>query len=198
VLLLIEHERTLCHAQRQQEPCADVKAHDEIPKDLVVGGVRISADFPVELKWVTPQLAIGTMIGSLRNMRILANAGITHVINLQDDFDDATIVGDTGVQVYWLRIGGPIAQAPIEGAMEFARVALRDPDHSLFIHCVAGRNRSPHIAYAALRMLGVTDSGARSRIRKAEPDAVMDDDVLRQLSQRVQADKDEASLSERR
>lgn len=137
------------------------------------------------MNWVAPRLAIGSMIGTVDNMRAVAAAGITHVINLQDEFDDSILIGDTGINVHWLKLGDNIENAPIEPALEFARDALRSSEHTLFIHCMAGRNRSAKIAYAVLRFLGTPDADARHKITKAQPDAVLEDDVLRRLSDRI-------------
>jgi protein-tyrosine phosphatase len=152
---------------------------------FAIGGVQIDPDFPVDIKWVRPQLAFGSMIGTVRNMRTVAEAGITHVINLQDEFDDSTIVENTGIRVHWPQLGRDLRQVPIDSALQFAEEALRSPGHSLFVHCLAGRNRSASLTYAILLLLEDSDADARKRIRKAEPDAVLDEDVLQMLSRGV-------------
>ena len=104
------------------------------------------------------------------------------MVNLQDEFDDRTVVGSTGICVFWPKLGQDMRQASLETILEFAEEALRSDRHSLFVHCLAGRTRSAAITYAVLRLLGDSDCTARARIEKAEPDAVLEDDVLPKLS----------------
>ncbi|MEY9706418.1 protein-tyrosine phosphatase family protein [Bradyrhizobium diazoefficiens] len=173
------------HSQTAQSPT--VTADNEPSAALIVAGTVVSRDFPVEINWVAPRLAFGGMIGTPENMRIVADAGITHVINLQDEFDDTALVGDTGISVHWQKLGNDIdfSTATIEPALDFARHALDGANNALFVHCLAGRNRSAKITYAVLRLIGTPEVDARERIKQAQPDAVLEDEMLRTLSDRI-------------
>lgn len=162
-------------------------ADKEASAALFVAGAAVPRNFPTEMNWVAPRLAFGSMIGTAENMRSVADAGITHVINLQDEFDDAPLVGDTGVSVHWLKLGSnaDCDTAEIESALRFARRALDDGRNSLFIHCMAGRNRSAKITYAVLRLIGTPDVEARDMIKRAQPDATLEGEVLQKLSDRI-------------
>ncbi|MGL3107229.1 dual specificity protein phosphatase family protein [Bradyrhizobium sp. BR 1432] len=162
-------------------------ADNEASAAFFVSGTAVHRDFPTEINWVAPRLAFGSMIGTPENMRVVADAGITHVINLQDEFDDTLLVGDTGISVHWQKLGNDIdfSIVAIEPALAFARRALEGANNALFVHCLAGRNRSAKITYAVLRVMGTPDVDARERIKQAQPDAVLEDEVLRTLSDRI-------------
>jgi hypothetical protein len=141
---------------------------------LDIGGRRLPADFPVECRWVTPRLAIGSMIGTRRNMRRLREQGITHVLGLQAEFDDRAIAADTGIEVLQLAVPDHPARIPeslLRQALEQAPGILAAERTRLFVHCMAGRQRAPTFAYAVLRGLGWSATEARERILETDPRA---------------------------
>lgn len=157
---------------------------------LEVGGRRLPADFPVECRWVTPRLAIGSMIGTRRNMRRLRDAGITHVLGLQAEFDDRDIVGDTGVVVLQLPVPDHPAGIPgdlLRQALEKGPALLAGEGARLFIHCMAGRQRAPTFAYAVLRGLGWSAAEASEGILEADPRAQLDEESVRLVDELVAA-----------
>ena len=149
---------------------------------ITVGGVQVPSDFAVECKWVTPYLALGGMIGTGANMQHLRACGITHVLDLQAEFDDSLLGVETGVTVLWLAVpetSGPVPPELIAAAVAFATRVLSDPGHRLFVHCLAGRRRAPTFTYAILRSLGYEQSEAIEAVRTAEPKAFLEDEHLR-------------------
>ena len=160
-------------------------ASNKSPAFIGVDGGDLPHVFAVEIKWVTPRLAIGSMIGTAPNMRAVAAAGITHVINVQAEFDDSAIVGDTGIHVHWLKVESKRGFAEtdlMELALRFAEEALHSPDNAILVHCLAGRSRSPKVAYAILLRLGFSKTDACNLIRKVEKDAMLEEDVLHTVS----------------
>lgn len=152
---------------------------------FVLAGKRLSADFAVECNWVTRRLAIGGMIGTPTNMRKLRDHGISHVLDLQAEFDDRPLARDLDVKVMWLGIPEPAGNLPIEiiaDGVRFAKAALREDAGKLFVHCLAGRNRSPTFAYAILRAFNWDHDEAIRAILAAEPAALLDQRQLRGIA----------------
>jgi predicted protein tyrosine phosphatase len=148
---------------------------------IEIGGIQVSANFPVEFKWVTERLAIGGMVGTLKNMLALKNSGFTHVINLQAEFDDSKVGAQAGLEVLWLTITEPIQELPaelLEKGISFASQALANPTHKLYVHCLAGKNRAPIFAYTILRSMGRSRPDAINTIRAVEPKARLGEEHL--------------------
>lgn len=128
----------------------------------------------IDYQFVTDRLAIGGAIRSIENMRKIASAGITHVVDLQLEFDDRTIVGETGVEVLWIECADDFLPKPSEifwdGAL-FALQALESPDARVLFHCAAGIHRSPMMLLAILRVLGYEREKAIRLIGLARPQA---------------------------
>lgn len=127
-----------------------------------------------DYQFVTDRLAIGGAIGTAENMRTLVQAGITHVVNMQVEFDDRTIVGDTAVEVLWIECADDFLPKPAElfwdGAL-FALEALEDPKARLLVHCAAGIHRGPMMLLAILRVMGYGREDAIPLIASARPQA---------------------------
>ena len=121
----------------------------------------------MDVTWVTEQIALGGGIWNLENMRELAESGITHVIDMQIEFDDTPLGTATGVKVLWNPTDDdflPKAPALLEQGVEFALAALEDPDAKLFIHCAAGVHRAPMMTLAVLCAQGWDLDDAMSQI----------------------------------
>ena len=111
----------------------------------------------MDLTWVTPQIAVGGGIWTDANMAKLAAAGITHIIDMQVEFDDTPLAGPYGIEVFWNPVDDdfqPKPAAVFQPATEFALAALENPEHRLLIHCAAGVHRAPMMALALLRVQG--------------------------------------------
>jgi predicted protein tyrosine phosphatase len=148
---------------------------------IEICGIRLPADFSVESKWITDRLAIGGMIGTSANIQGLKRLGITHVIDLQAEFDDTPLAAEAAVGVLWLPVPnspGPVSPEAVRHAAEFAGAVLAEDGSRLFVHCMAGRNRAPTFAYAILRAQGWNREDALSRILQAEPRALLEDRIL--------------------
>ncbi len=128
----------------------------------------------IDYQFVTDRLAIGGAINSTENMQKIARAGFTHVVDMQLEFDDRTIVGDTGVQVLWLECADDFQPKPSElfwdGAL-FALGALDHPKGRVLFHCAAGIHRGPMMLLAVLCVLGHEPEKAMRLIQRARPQA---------------------------
>jgi protein-tyrosine phosphatase len=111
----------------------------------------------MDLTWVTPRIGVGGGIWTGANMAKVAAAGITHIIDMQVEFDDTPLAAPYGIAVFWNRVDDDFQPKPIEvfqPAIEFALAALEHSEHKLLIHCAAGVHRAPMMALALLRVQG--------------------------------------------
>jgi len=111
----------------------------------------------MDMTWVTDRIALGGGIWNAKNMAEVAHSGITHVIDMQIEFDDTPLAEPVGVQVLWNPTDDDFLPKPpelLERGVEFAEGALKDPDAKLYIHCAAGVHRAPMMALALLCALG--------------------------------------------
>ena len=128
----------------------------------------------LDYHFVTERLAVGGSIGTADNMRELARAGITHVVNVQKEFDDSLIADGTGIQVLWVGCEDDFLPKPAKlfwDAVQFTLQALTDPDSKVLFHCAAGVHRSPLMLMAVLRVLGHERRQAIDLIVDARPQA---------------------------
>lgn len=107
----------------------------------------------MDITWVTERVALGGGIWHTRNMEELAKAGITHVLNMQLEFDDRPLAEPFGVRVLWNPTDDDFLPKPAEllkRGVEFALEALEDPEARVYIHCAAGVHRAPMMTLAVL------------------------------------------------
>jgi len=107
----------------------------------------------MDITWVTDRIAVGGGIWSAENMMEVARHGVTHVIDMQIEFDDTPLGKECGVQVLWNPIDDDFQPKPPEvfrRGVEFAEKALDEPHTKLFVHCAAGVHRAPMMALAIL------------------------------------------------
>jgi hypothetical protein len=143
----------------------------------------------MDMTWVTDRIAVGGGIWTGDKMAQVAGAGITHIIDMQIEFDDTALAEPHGVQVLWnptdddFQLKGPEV---FQRAVAFALHALngeagstepaaagRDGVESngnrLFIHCAAGVHRAPMMTLAILRVLGYPLMEAMDLIESRRP-----------------------------
>jgi len=123
----------------------------------------------MDLTWVTDQIAVGGGIWNERNMVEVVAAGITHVIDMQIEFDDTKLAQPYGVKVLWNPTDDdfqPKSAEMFRRGVDFALDALEQPEAKVFIHCAAGVHRAPMMALAVLRALGWSLQNAVQRIEE--------------------------------
>src|SRR5271167_3669388 len=111
----------------------------------------------MDLTWVTDQIAVGGGIWHEANMIEVVAEGITHIIDMQIEFDDTRLAEPYGVKVLWNPTDDdfqPKSAELFQRGVDFAMNALGDPEAKLFIHCAAGVHRAPMMALAVLRARG--------------------------------------------
>jgi protein-tyrosine phosphatase len=111
----------------------------------------------MDLTWVTERVALGGGIWNMSNMMELVESGITHVVDMQIEFDDTPLGEAAGVKVLWNPTDDDFLPKPpalLERGVEFALAALEDPQAKVYIHCAAGVHRAPMMTLALLCALG--------------------------------------------
>ncbi len=126
----------------------------------------------MDMSWVTDRLAVGGGIWSGPKMAEVARAGVTHIVNMQIEFDDAPLAAPHGIQVLWTPVDDDFHPKPLEifeRGVDFAVAALERPDSKLFVHCAAGVHRAPMMALAILGAQGWSLGKAMETIQARRP-----------------------------
>ena len=161
-------------------------------------GTRIGkhGTFGMDMTWVTGRIAVGGGIWTAENMVAVARAGVTHIIDMQIEFDDTRLAEPHGIEVLWNPIDDDFQPKPPEvfqRGVDFAVQALEAEANKLFIHCAAGVHRAPMMTLAVLCTSGWTPETARELIEKRRPVVDFADvyvrSVERFLDQQVRAGK---------
>jgi protein-tyrosine phosphatase len=112
-------------------------------------------NFCMDMTWITGRLALGGGIWNAQNMADVARAGITHIIDMQVEFDDTQLAEPHGIEVLWNPTDDDFQSKPAElfqRGVDFAAQALEVESNRVLIHCAAGVHR------AAMMMLAVLGS----------------------------------------
>ena len=112
----------------------------------------------MDMTWVTDRIAVGGGIWTDEKMIEVVGAGVTHIIDMQIEWDDTKLAEPYGVQVLWNPTNDDFQPKPPElfqRGVDFALGALDDdPEAKVFIHCAAGVHRAPMMTLAVLRAMG--------------------------------------------
>jgi len=126
----------------------------------------------MDITWLTDRIAVGGGIWSAENMEKIAAEGITHVIDMQIEFDDTPLGRPLGVEVLWNPTDDDFEPKPaglFRRGVEFAQKALDQEEAKLFIHCAAGVHRAPMMSLAVLCSMGWSLEDARELIERKRP-----------------------------
>jgi hypothetical protein len=111
----------------------------------------------MDITWLTDRIAVGGGIWTSDNMAKVAQAGITHIIDMQIEFDDTALGLAHDIEVLWNPTDDDFEAKPAElfrRGVDFALAALERKDAKVFIHCAAGVHRAPMMALALLGSMG--------------------------------------------
>jgi protein-tyrosine phosphatase len=109
--------------------------------------------FMMDMSWVTGRIAVGGGIWSAENMTQVARAEVTHIIDMQIEFDDTPLAVPHGIAVLWNPIDDDFQPKPpdvFQRGVDFALESLDEPGTKLFVHCAAGVHRAPMMTLAIL------------------------------------------------
>jgi protein-tyrosine phosphatase len=121
----------------------------------------------MDMTWVTPRIGVGGGIWTDDQMIEVVRQGVTHIINMQIEFDDRLLAEPYDVKVLWNPVDDdfqPKAPEVFQRGVEFALAALDEPDTKVYIHCAAGVHRAPMMALAIMRALGYAPEDAMNVI----------------------------------
>jgi protein tyrosine phosphatase (PTP) superfamily phosphohydrolase (DUF442 family) len=111
----------------------------------------------MDMTWVTDRIAVGGGIWYDENMAELVRMGVSHIINMQIEFDDRPLAEGLPVTVFHNPTDDDFQPKPpqlFEPAVEFALEALDKPASKIYIHCAAGVHRAPMMTLAIMRAMG--------------------------------------------
>ena len=126
----------------------------------------------MDMTWVTDRIAVGGGIWNELKMIEVADAGVTHVINMQIEFDDRYLGVPHGINILWNPTDDDFQFKPpelLQRGVEFALEALEHPNTKIFIHCAAGVHRAPMMTLAVMRAMGWELKEATKLIQKRRP-----------------------------
>jgi hypothetical protein len=151
-------------------PQAEARAAGE--KCETPGGIPARHRMGMDITWLTDRIAVGGGIWTLENMTKVARVGVTHIIDMQLEFDDTPLGEECGVEVLWNPTDDDFEAKDAElfrRGVDFALAALAVQDSKLFIHCAAGVHRAPMMALALLGSMGWTMEDAMQLIETRRP-----------------------------
>lgn len=122
----------------------------------------------MDMTWITDRIAVGGGIWVREKMAEVAAEGVTHIIDMQIEFDDTLIALPFGIKVFWNAVDDdfqPKGPEVFRDAVGFALDALEQPHSKLFIHCAAGVHRAPMMTLAVLRAMGFELKEAKNMIQ---------------------------------
>jgi protein-tyrosine phosphatase len=128
----------------------------------------------MDITWVTDRIAVGGGIWTADNMAAVSRAGITHIIDMQIEFDDTPLAGPHGIAICWNPVDDDFEPKPpgvFARGVGFALAALKEPQAKLFVHCAAGVHRAPMMTLALLGVMGWTVEDAMDLIETRRPAA---------------------------
>ncbi len=127
----------------------------------------------MDLTWITDRIAVGGGIWNEANMMAVVREGVTHIVDMQIEFDDTRLAEPYGVKVLWNPVDDdfePKSRQVFERGVKFATAALeQDVSHKVFIHCAAGVHRAPMMALALLGTQGWELKQAMQTIQQKRP-----------------------------
>ena len=128
----------------------------------------------MDITWVTDRIGVGGGIWNADNMASVSRAGITHIIDMQIEFDDTPLAKAHGIAVCWNPVDDdfePKSEEVFARGVEFALAALEEEGAKLLVHCAAGVHRAPMMTLALLGVMGWSMEDAMDLIERRRPAA---------------------------
>ena len=149
---------------------------DAVGAGLFSGGIPaervVRRRMGMDITWVTDRIAVGGGIWTAENMAAVSRTGITHIIDMQIEFDDTPLAEKHGIAVCWNPIDDdfePKPAAVFDRGVEFALSALEENGSKLYVHCAAGVHRAPMMTLALLGVMGWTVGDGMKLIEARRP-----------------------------
>jgi protein-tyrosine phosphatase len=138
----------------------------------------------LDITWVTERIGVGGGIWTAENMAAVARNGVTHIIDMQIEFDDTPLAEPLGIEVLWNPINDDFELKPpevFERGVKFGLAALDRDGSKLFVHCAAGVHRAPMMTLALLGVMGWSVGDALDLIESRRPAADFADVYVRSV-----------------
>jgi protein-tyrosine phosphatase len=151
----------------------------------------------MDMTWITDRIAVGGGIWNAQNMTEVVRAGITHIVDMQIEFDDTPLAEPYGIAVLWNPTDDDFDFKPpelFERGVRFALNALSDEETKVYIHCAAGVHRAPMMTLAILAALGWNFDTALQTIEARRPVADFPDVYLTSVRRYIQRRADNRDL----
>lgn len=107
----------------------------------------------MDMTWITDRIAVGGGIWNAQNMAEIVRAGVTHIVDMQIEFDDTPLAEPYGIAVLWNPTDDDFDFKPpelFERGVSFSLNALIDDEAKVYVHCAAGVHRAPMMTLAIL------------------------------------------------
>ena len=143
----------------------------------------------MDMTWVTGRIAVGGGIWNDENMAEVFRAGVTHVIDMQIEFDYTALAAPHGISVLWNAVDDDFQPKPaqvFERGVEFALDALDRAEAKLYVHCAAGVHRGPMMTLAILCATGWKFDEAMDLIETRRPVADFPDVYVNSVKRYLQ------------
>jgi protein-tyrosine phosphatase len=134
--------------------------------------IEVAPSLRMDMTWITDRIAVGGGIWRPQNMAELARAGITHILDMQIEFDDTPLAEPYGITVLWNPTDDDFQFKPPEifrKGVDFALQTLDEAGSKLYVHCAAGVHRAPMMTLAILCSLGWDVDDAMRLIEARRP-----------------------------
>jgi protein-tyrosine phosphatase len=144
----------------------------------------------MDMSWITDRVAVGGGIWTESKMEEVARSGITHIIDMQMEFDDTALAEPFGIEVLWNPIDDdfrPKSPDVFQRGVEFALAALDQPASKVYIHCAAGVHRAPMMTLALLRVLGFSLEDAMALVEERRPVVDFADVYVRSVEEYIRS-----------
>jgi hypothetical protein len=158
--------------------------------------ILLQRTFMMDMTWVTGRIALGGGIWTAEKMAQVGRSGVTHILDMQIEFDDTALAEPYCITVLWNPIDDdfqPKSPEVFEQGVDFALEALDREGTKLFVHCAAGVHRAPMMTLAILCSLSWELEDAQQLIETRRPVVDFPDvyvnSVKRYLQQQVRAGK---------
>lgn len=120
---------------------------------------------------VTKRLTLGQFVTEARS-QVLQSHRVTHVLNVSDATSLASTVTTFEVVDVPITDLHPIAVDDAATCIHAIHAVMQVPEAKLYVHCIAGQNRSPTILWLYLIACGIEPGQAKEMIVQRSPDAV--------------------------
>ena len=124
-----------------------------------------------DMNWVTKRIACGGMVDTDKEMAMLAEQGVTHILNMSE-WDDTSLAQKHGIESLWNYTDDdfePKSHEFFDRGVRFAKRVLAKKGSKLLFHCAAGIHRAPMMTLAVLGSTGWNLKQAQRRIKKCRP-----------------------------